>query len=225
MRIGQFTQANNNMKSISLNLKLNLKQMLVSNVHLGHTRKFLNVKIKPYLLGYRSNIYILNLTHTLYQFKVFANIIINLVSLRQKILIIKDRDLFNFRPLLELRNIYYYDKKWIGGVLTNFKKVRHSDKFKLENSSFSSLGAMRYMPSMIFFFDADLSHWALVEASNLEIPVTAVIDSNVKLVNRINYPIVGNNKAFEPLFLYVNLIRNSAIKGRQKELLKILRII
>jgi ribosomal protein S2 len=47
----------------------------------------------------------------------------------------------------------------------------------------------------------------------------------VKLVNRINYPIVGNNKAFEPLFLYVNLIRNSAIKGRQKELLKILRII
>jgi ribosomal protein S2 len=111
MRIGQFTQANNNMKSISLNLKLNLKQMLVSNVHLGHTRKFLNVKIKPYLLGYRSNIYILNLTHTLYQFKVFANIIINLVSLRQKILIIKDRDLFNFRPLLELRNIYYYDKK------------------------------------------------------------------------------------------------------------------
>lgn len=45
------------------------------------------------------------------------------------------------------------------------------------------------------------------------------------LLNRINYPIVGNNKAFEPIFLYLNLIRNAAIKGRQKELLKILRII
>jgi ribosomal protein S2 len=36
---------------------------------------------------------------------------------------------------------------------------------------------------------------------------------------------VGNNKAFEAVFLYLHLIRNAALKGRQKELLKILRII
>lgn len=219
------SKTKNNIKLVSLTIKLNLKQMLASNVHLGHTRKFLNVRIKPYLLGYRNTVYILNLTYTLYQFKLFANIVINLISLRQKVLIVKDRDLFNFRSLLELRNIYYYDKKWIGGVLTNFKKVRQSEKFRLENTTYNSLGSMRFMPSMVFFFDADLSHWALIEASNLEIPITAVIDSNVVLLNRINYPIVGNNKAFEPIFLYLNLIRNAAIKGRQKELLKILRII
>lgn len=212
-------------KSLSLNLKLNISQMLIANIHLGHKKKFLNVKIKPYLLGYRSNTYILNLTYTLLQFKILTALVINLISFRQKILIVKDRDLFKFRDLLELRNVFFYDKKWIGGVLTNFKKVRHSDKFKSENITFNSLKAMRYMPSLTFFFDADLSHWALMESVNLEIPTSAVIDSNIKLLPYVNYPIVGNNKAFESVFLYMHLIRNAALKGKQKELLKILRIV
>ena len=47
-------------KNISnLNLKLTLNQMLLSNVHVGHTKKFLNSDIKPYLLGTRNNLYIL----------------------------------------------------------------------------------------------------------------------------------------------------------------------
>ena len=43
-----------NNKSLNLNLKLTINQMLMSNVHVGHTRRFLNVKVKPYLLGYRN---------------------------------------------------------------------------------------------------------------------------------------------------------------------------
>ena len=98
-------------KSLSLNLKLNISQMLIANIHIGHKTKFLNVKIKPYLLGYRSNTYILNLTYTLLQFKILTALVINLISFRQKILIVKDRDLFKFRDLLELRNVFFYDKK------------------------------------------------------------------------------------------------------------------
>lgn len=212
-------------KSLTLNLKLNVSQMLIANVHLGHKKRFLNVKIKPYLLGYRANIYILNLSYTLLQFKILTALIVNLVSLRQKILVVKDRDLFKFRELLELRNVFYYDKKWIGGALTNFKKVRYSDRFKAENTTYSSLKVLRYMPSLAFFFDGDLSHWALMECVNLEIPTSAVIDTNISLLPNINYPLVGNNKAFESIFLYLHLIRNASLKGRQKELLKILRIV
>jgi acyl-CoA synthetase (NDP forming) len=51
----------------NLNLKLTINQMLISNVHLGHTKKFLNVGIKPYLLGSRNNIYILNISKTAFQ--------------------------------------------------------------------------------------------------------------------------------------------------------------
>ena len=136
----------------NLTLKLTINQMLLSNVHIGHTKKFLNVSIKPYLLGKRNNIYILNVMHTGFQFKLLINFLINIIAMRQKFLIIKDRDIFNFRKLLNLNNIYFYDKKWIGGSLTNFRKVRQSSKFKDDNNFYNSLGSMRYMPSLVFFF-------------------------------------------------------------------------
>ena len=42
--------------SANLNLKLTINQMLMSNLHIGHTRKFLNSNVKPYLLGTRNNV-------------------------------------------------------------------------------------------------------------------------------------------------------------------------
>lgn len=211
--------------SANINLKLTINQMLMSNLHIGHTRKFLNSNVKPYLLGTRNNINILNITKTPFQFKLFINILINVSSLRQKILIVKDRDIFGFKDMLNMSSVYYYNNKWIGGSLTNFRKVRQSSKFKENNNSYNSLGSLRYMPSLVFFFDVDLSKWAVIETSNLEIPIAAIIDSNSSLLNHVNYPIVGNNKSFESLFLYVNLIVNSILKGKQKEILKILSII
>lgn len=209
----------------NLTLKLTLNQMLISNVHVGHTKKFLNVRIKPYLLGVRHNVYILNIVRTSFQFKLFINLIINIISLRQKLLIIKERDVYNFRNLLNVKRVYYSDKKWIGGTLTNFRQVRQSPKFKADNYYYNALGTMRYMPALVFFFDVDLSKWALGEVANLEIPIISIVDSNTSVLPIINYPIIGNNKAFESLFLYLNLIINSVLKGQQKELLRILRII
>ena len=83
-------------ESNNLSLKLTISQLLLSNVHVGHTKQFLKVCVKPYLLGFRNNIYILNIKQTNVQFKILINIIINLISLRQKLLIVKDRDIFNF---------------------------------------------------------------------------------------------------------------------------------
>ena len=95
----------------NLNLKLTINQMLNSNIHLGHTKRFLNVGVKSYLLGSRNNLYVLNVSKTPFQFKLFINILINLISVRQKLLIIKDRDVYNFRCLLNLKQIYYSDRK------------------------------------------------------------------------------------------------------------------
>ncbi len=84
---------------------------------------------------------------------------------------------------------------------------------------------MRYLPSCVFFFDINLSYWGLRESMNLEIPISAIIDSDVKNLKMVNYPIIGNNKSFEAMFLYSSLLKNSVVKGRQKELVKILRIV
>lgn len=207
-----------------MNLKLTLNQMLLSNIHIGHTCRFLNVKIKPFLLGYRNDVHIINITYTSFQFKLVINFLINIFSLRQKLLIVRELDFFNFAKTLQFKNIFYYDKKWIGGCLTNFKRVRNNLKFKQLNNSKNSLTFLRYMPSAVFFFDVNQSKWALLESLNLDIPVISIVDTNTEFLNYINYPVVGNNQAFESLYLYLTLIKNSALKGKQKELFKILRI-
>lgn len=206
-------------------IKLTLNQLLLSNVHIGNTFRFLNVKIKPFLLGKKNNVYVLNVSFTFIQLKLIVSFVINLISCRQKLLIIKDRDYFDFRSLLKLKNVYYYDKKWIGGSLTNFRKVRRSPQFLEDNKKLNGLGTMRYIPSLIFFFNTNSSKWALFESFNLQIPIAAIINTNSHFGEYVTYPIIGNNQTFEALYLYLNLLRNAVLKGKQKELLKVLRIL
>jgi len=206
----------------SLDLQLSIEQLLLVNAHLGHTRKFLNIKVKPYLMGQRVNIYLINVSYTTQQFKVFLNVLMNLFSLRKKLLIIKDYTFFNFKLIMSNSLIYYYDKKWIGGILTNFKKVRRNLKFL---NSKNSLQEMKSLPAMVFFLDINFSYWPILEAMNLDIPISAIIDTNSKWIDTINYPIAANNKSFEVNVLFLHMIKNALIRGEQKEISKVLRII
>jgi ribosomal protein S2 len=95
----------------SLNVQLSVEQLLIVNAHIGHTRKFLNIKVKPYLMGQRANIYLINVSYTSQQFKIFLNVLINLFSLRKTLLIIKDFTFFDFKVIMSNSYIYYYDKK------------------------------------------------------------------------------------------------------------------
>lgn len=55
--------------------------------------------------------------------------------------------------------------------------------------------------------------------------MAAILNSDSEYFEFINYPIIGNNKSFESLYLYVTVIKNAFLKGQQKERLKILRIL
>jgi len=64
-----------------------------------------------------------------------------------------------------------------------------------------------------------------MEAYNLEVPTGGVLNSSSDFLELMNYPIIGNNKSFESIYLYVSLIKNAVHRGKQKERLKILRIL
>ncbi len=98
-------------KSFSLQLRVSLLQLLISNVHLGHKRKFSHNEIRPFLLGYRHDIHILNLNYTLHQFKLLSYFLINIISAREKFLIVKDRDVCQLKEAIKIKNVFYFDKK------------------------------------------------------------------------------------------------------------------
>jgi len=84
---------------------------------------------------------------------------------------------------------------------------------------------MKSLPSIIFFLDTNFSYWAILEAVNLDIPISAIIDTNTNFISYINYPIAANNKSFESNLLFLYMIKNAVLKGQQKEVFKILRIV
>lgn len=206
-------------------LRLTVNQLILSNVYLGDSYYFINIKIKPFLLGYKNSCHIINLSFTQVQFKILINFLINIIALRQRILVVKELDPYNLKASLNYSNVSYYDKKWIGGLLTNARLVRKCSKLKKNKELSISIKNLRYMPSMLFIFNTNSSKWPLFEAFNLNIPIASIINSNSKLLEYVNYPLVGNNQSFESIYLYTSIIKNAILKGKQKECLNILRVL
>lgn len=206
-----------------MNLFLNVNQLLFANAHVGHTTKFFNIKLKAYLIGIRKKLFILNVNLAILQFRIITNLIINTLHKRHKILIVKNFDHSNLHKYFLYKNIFFCDKKWIGGSLTNFKQVRLSSKFISNNNYTNGLFSLKRIPALVFFFNINLSKWALFEAYNLGIPIISLIDTDSFFSELVNYPIISNNKGIDSILLYVFTIKNSIIKAQQKEIIKILK--
>lgn len=207
-----------------MSLFLHIDQLLAVNAHVGNTARSLNTKLKSFLVGIRKKWYILDINISVIQYKLIMSLIIRLVIKRHKILAIRDFDSYNIRDHLTFRSMFIWDKKWIGGALTNLKEVRSGEKF-LKNKSKNGLHLLKRMPSLICFFDINKSHYALREASYLNIPIVSLIDTDSKAFELVNYVIPSNNKGLSSVLLYLNVIRNGVIRGRQQEIIKILNLV
>lgn len=132
---------------------------------------------------------------------------------------------------------FYVDKRWLGGMLTNWKTVRQSIKRlkDLETQSVDgtfdkltkkealmrtreleklekSLGGIKNMgglPDAIFVIGADHEHIAIKEANNLGIPVVAVVDTN-SAPDGVDYIIPGNDDAMRAIRLYAESVAAAA---------------
>jgi len=204
--------------------KLSFKQLMLSNVFLGARKDSFNMIMKPFILGYRGSFCILNLSHTYIQFKLLIHLLFNIVFLRKKILIVKENDLYDFKSNLESKNLYFYNKKWIGGCLTNFKIVSRHPRFLELSRSFPNLRRLKYLPSFIFLFDPNISEAALFEGYVLGIPTSAIVNSDCLFFESINYPVLGNTECYESMYFYLHILRDSIRLGSLKEDLKILRL-
>lgn len=92
-------------------LRLTISQLILSNVYMGDSYYFINIKIKPFILGHRNGYHILNLSITQLQFKLLITFLVNVISFRQNLLVVKELDVFNLKKYLNSENIFYYDSK------------------------------------------------------------------------------------------------------------------
>jgi len=210
-----------------MNLSLNLNQMLFANLHVGHSVNFFNSRLKGILIGVRKKTCILNLNISILQFQILSNLVLNLISRRHPILLVKEWNYLKFNDYISkqllgsMKNLVIYEEKWFGGTLSNYKSVFFCSKF--ENKNLLNLQQKKRFPSLLCFFNSNLSNWALLEGYNLKIPTASLIDIDSQFFSLVNYPIISNNKNINSSLLYISVICNSVKYGRKKEVTRILK--
>jgi small subunit ribosomal protein S2 len=141
---------------------------------------------------------------------------------------------------------YYVNHRWLGGMLTNWKTISGSirrlreldekllsaetqhgltkkellqltrEKDKLERA-LGGIKEMGGLPDAIFIIDVTRESIAVQEATNLKIPVIAVVDSNAD-PSGVTYPIPGNDDALRAIEMYCDLVASAVLDGLQAEL-------
>lgn len=226
---------------------ISMRQMLEAGVHFGHQTRYWNPQMASYLFGERNKIHIINLEHTLPLFNEAMNFVGKLAAKKGTVLFVgTKRAAQEIMKESALRcGMPYVNRRWLGGMLTNYKTVKASIKrlkdlemitqdgtlhalTKKEALSLTreleklerSLGGIKDMnglPDALFIIDVGYEKIAVKEAVKLGIPVVGVVDSNHS-PKGVDYVIPGNDDAIRAITLYTNGIAEAVIEGRQASL-------
>src|SRR5690554_3099061 len=223
--------------------KITMRQMLEAGVHFGHQTRYWNPKMAPFIFGKRNKIHIINLEHSLPMFNDALNYVSKLASQKGRILFVGTKRAAQdaIREDAERCGMPYVNRRWLGGMLTNFQTVRQSIK-RLENiqdmidsgkteglkkkevlnltreqekleKSIGGIKKMGGLPDAMFVLDVEHERIAIQEARKLGIPVIAVVDSNCD-PEGVDYVIPGNDDSMRAIRLYTANVADAILEGR-----------
>lgn len=221
-----------------------MREMLEAGVHFGHQTRYWNPSMAPYLFGQRNKIHIINLEKTLPLYEEAINFASKMASKKGTILFVGTKRSAQGIVAEEAKRcgMPYINRRWLGGLLTNFKTVRGSinrlkeietmqtdgsferinkkeqlmlkrELEKLE-ANLSGIKDMKGIPDAIFIIDVGYENIAVSEAVKLGIPVIGVVDSNNSLKG-VDYVIPGNDDAIRSITLYAKGIADAVLDSRQ----------
>ena len=223
---------------------VSMRDMLEAGVHFGHQTRYWNPKMAPYIFGERNKIHIINLERTLPLYEEAINFLGKMAANRGTILFVGTKRAAEetIRREADRCGMPYVDRRWLGGMLTNFKTVKDSIRrlkeletmiadgtmnrlskkealshqrtlAKLERS-LGGIKDMEGLPDVLFIIDVGHEKIAVNEAVKLGIPVVGVVDTN-NAPDGVDYIIPGNDDAIRSIQLYVKGVADTIIEGRQ----------
>lgn len=222
-----------------------IKQLLEAGVHFGHQTKRWNPKMKHFIFGEKSGIYIIDLEKT-QKFLNEARVFISEVAAQGKSILFvgtKKQAQEVIEEEAKRCGVFYVNHRWLGGLLTNFQTIKKSikrykeivqmEKEGIFNSltkkeiaalnkereklvkNLSGVLEMDRLPSVLFIIDSKKEETAVLEAKKLNIPVIALIDTNCD-PDFIDYPIPGNDDAIKSIKLVTSFMADSILDGRKR---------
>lgn len=222
---------------------VSMRQMLEAGVHFGHQTRFWHPKMGPYIFGERNKIHIINLEKTLPLYNDAMNFIGRLAARRGRVLFVGTKRAAQEAVEREAQRcgMPYVNRRWLGGMLTNFKTVKQSirrlkdleeminggglDRIsKREGLSLrreydklhhglAGIKDMERLPDALFVIDVGYEKIAIAEAAKLKIPVIAVVDTNSN-PDHVDYVIPGNDDAIRAIDIYTQGAADAIVEAR-----------
>lgn len=228
-------------------MSVTMQDMLKAGVHFGHQTRYWNPKMSSYIYGSRNKIHIIDLSKTLPLFIEALNFISSTAANKGKILFVGTKYAAQdiVQQEAERCRMPYVNRRWLGGMLTNYKTIRQSIKRLKELESMfetgkfgrltkkeilgltrekdklmNSLGGIKNMggiPDALFVIDVGHEKIAVREANRLGIPVIGIVDSNND-PDGISYIIPGNDDSTRAIRFYAKCVADVILEARTSTL-------
>ena len=224
--------------------RASIEDLLRAGAHFGHLTSRWNPKMAPYIFMQRNGIHILDLKQSQQLLDEAADAAARFASKGRNILFVgtKKQAQNVVKEEAERAGMPYAVDRWLGGMLTNFATIRGSlrrmetlrredadgtaaqlkKKERLMRSReleklervLGGIADMGKLPGALFVVDVKREHIAVDEARKLNIPVIALVDSNVD-PDLVDFPIPANDDAMKSVALFTRVIADAIIEGRQ----------
>ncbi len=219
-------------------------ELLEAGVHFGHQTQRWNPKMKPYIYGARNGIYVLDLRKTTDLLDKACEIAREYAAKNKNILFVgtKRQAADVVAEEATRSGAYYINRRWLGGLLTNFETIRgrvnklreleefiasgHVEKLPKKevaqlqrqlsklSKTLGGIKEMRGLPELIFVIDQQKELIAIQEANKLNIPVICLADTNANPDN-VDYLIPGNDDAIRSIKLITSKLADAVLEGKQ----------
>ncbi len=221
-----------------------MRQLLEAGVHFGHQTRRWNPKMREFIFTERNGIHIIDLQQTVHLLQDAYDYSRALAEQGKTILFVGTKKQAQEAVADEARRcgMYYVNQRWLGGMLTNFSTIqqrlrrmidlenqikngeltrrtkREGLKIQEEvaklNRILGGVKGMHRLPDAVFIIDTKKERLAIQEATRLEIPVIALLDTNCD-PDEVQYPIPANDDAIRAVRLLTSKIADAVIEGKQ----------
>ena len=219
-------------------------ELLEAGVHFGHQTQRWNPKMKPYIYGARNGIYVLDLRKTTDLLDEAYAVVREFSARNKNVLFVGTKKQAAEVVAEEARRAgaYFINRRWLGGMLTNFETIRSRVNKLRELESFIESGhieklpkkevaqlqrqlaklsktlggikEMRGLPDIIFVVDQKKELIAIKEANKLNIPVICLADTNAD-PDGVDYLVPGNDDAIRSIKLVTSKLADAVLEGKQ----------
>ena len=221
--------------------EVGIKELLEAGVHFGHQTRRWNPRMRRFIFGEREGIHIIDLLQTEELLSEATDFVTEVAAKGGVILFVgtKKQARDSIEQWAERCEMPYVNRRWLGGLLTNFNTIRkriqrlhelrelqeagrlellptkermsmEAELRKLEYN-LGGVADMQRLPDAVVIVDLKTEEIALREAERLEIPIVGLVDTNCD-PTPVDYVIPGNDDAIRSCELIIGTL-GEAIEG------------